>query len=154
MELKQEISAGAVVYKKIKNEFYFLLVYSVKNKEWSFPKGHIEQNENEIETAKREIFEETGINNLNFIDGFKFTDSYLTKGVLPNTAGGIVKKNVIYYLCYTDSDYINPNNDEINNCKWFNFDQAIKILKFETQHKLLKQVLNLLKGEKNESDIK
>jgi len=142
MAMKQETSSGAVVYKKIKNEYFFLLVYSVKNKEWSFPKGHIEKGETELETAKREIFEETGIKNLKFIDGFRFTDSYLTKGVLPETIGETVKKNVIYYLCYTDSDCINPDNNEINNCKWFSFDEAVKTLKFETQHVLLKKVLN------------
>lgn len=144
--MKQETSSGAVVYKKENDEYFFLLVYSVKNKEWSFPKGHIEKNETELEAAKREIFEETGIKNLKFIDGFKFTDSYLTKGVLPETKGETIIKNVIYYLCYSGSDFINPNNNEINNCKWFNFDAAIKALKFENQHKLLKQTLNLLKN--------
>ena len=53
--MKQETSSGAVVYKKENNEYFFLLVYSVKNKEWSFPKGHIEKGETELETAKREI---------------------------------------------------------------------------------------------------
>lgn len=28
---------------------------------WSFPKGHIEKDENTLEAAKREIFEETGL---------------------------------------------------------------------------------------------
>jgi 8-oxo-dGTP pyrophosphatase MutT (NUDIX family) len=142
--MKQETSSGAVVYKKENNEYFFLLVYSVKNKEWSFPKGHIEKNETELEAAKREIFEETGIKNLKFIDGFKFTDSYLTKGVLPETKGETVTKNVIYYLCYTDSNCVNPDNNEISNCKWFDFSQALKILKFENQHNLLKQAKSFL----------
>ena len=103
--MKQETSSGAVVCKKENNEHFFLLVYSVKNKEWSFPKGHIEKDETELEAAKREIFEETGIKDLKFIDNFKFTDSYLTKGVLPETKGETIIKNVIYYLCYTNSDY-------------------------------------------------
>ena len=146
MSMKQETSSGAVVYKKEANQFYFLLVYSVKNKEWSFPKGHIEKSETELDAAKREIFEETGIKEIKFIDGFKVTDSYLIKGVLPETKGETVIKNVIFYLCSTDSDCINPDNNEINNCKWFKFDDAVKALKFETQHKLLKKALNFLQG--------
>lgn len=142
--MKQETSSGAVVYKKENDEYLFLLVYSVKNKEWSFPKGHIEKDETELKAAEREIFEETGIKNLRFIDGFKFTDSYLTRGVLPETKGETVIKNVIYYLCYTDSNFINPNNNEINNCKWFTFDDAIKALKFENQHKLIKETLKFI----------
>lgn len=148
MELKQETSVGAVVYKNQNNNFYFLLVYSAKNKEWSFPKGHIEEGETEIETATREIFEETKIRKIKFIDNFKFVDSYLTKGVLPSTKGGIVKKNVIYYLCLTQQDCVNPNNNEISDCKWFSYTEAIRLLKFEMQHKLLKQVMNLLEVKK------
>ena len=147
MSMKQETSSGAVVYKKENNEFLFLLVYSVRNKEWGFPKGHIEKGETELETAKREIFEETGIKNLKFIDGFKFIDSYLIKGVLPETKGETVIKNVIYYLCYTDDACINPDNNEINNCKWFNFNEAIKILKFEKQHTLLKKAFDILRNQ-------
>ena len=142
--MKQETSSGAVVCKKENNEYFFLLVYSVKNKEWSFPKGHIEKGETELEAAKREIFEETGIKDLKFIDNFKFTDSYLTKGVLPETKGETVTKNVIYYLCYTDSSCINPDNNEISSCKWFNFNEALKSLKFENQHKLLEQAKTFL----------
>ena len=142
--MKQETSSGAVVYKKENNEYFFLLVYSVKNKEWSFPKGHIEKGETELEAAKREIFEETGIKQLKFIDGFKFTDSYLIKGVLPETKGETVTKNVMYYLCYTDSSCINPDNNEISSCKWFNFNEALKSLKFENQHKLLEQAKTFL----------
>jgi len=144
--MKQETSSGAVVYKKENDEYFFLLVYSVKNKEWSFPKGHIEKNETELEAAKREIFEETGIKKLKFIDGFKFIDSYLIKGVLPETKGETVTKNVIYYLCHSDGNYVNPDNDEISNCKWFNFNSAIKILKYKNQHKLLEQSLKFLRN--------
>lgn len=142
--MKQEISSGAVVYKKENNEYFFLLVYSVRNKEWSFPKGHIEKGETELEAAKREIFEETGIKDLKFIDNFKFTDSYLIKGTLPETKGETVTKKVVYYLCYTNSNCINPDDNEIGNCKWFDFSQALKILKFENQHKLLKQAKSFL----------
>ena len=77
-------------------------------------------------------------------NNFKFTDSYLTKGVLPETKGETVTKNVIYYLCYTDSSCINPDNNEISSCKWFNFNEALKSLKFENQHKLLEQAKTFL----------
>jgi 8-oxo-dGTP pyrophosphatase MutT (NUDIX family) len=60
-----------VVYKIENGATFFLLVYSARNKEWGFPKGHIEEGETDKETARREIFEETGIQDLTFIDGLK-----------------------------------------------------------------------------------
>lgn len=38
-----------------------LLVKGRKAQKWSFPKGHKERNECQIECAKRELYEETGI---------------------------------------------------------------------------------------------
>jgi 8-oxo-dGTP pyrophosphatase MutT (NUDIX family) len=137
----QETSAGAVVYKIENGVTFFLLVYSARNKEWGFPKGHIEEGETDKETARREIFEETGIQDLTFIDGFKSTDSYMIKGVLPHTKGSIIKKNVIYYLCYTESDFKNPDDAEIGQCRWLSYDEALEKLAHEQQ----KNVLNSAK---------
>ena len=38
---------------------------------WDFPKGHVEDNETELETATRELQEETGIDNFKLIDNFR-----------------------------------------------------------------------------------
>ena len=56
----KEKSCGAIVYKIENNELKFLLVHQ-NNGHYSFPKGHVEENETEIETAIREIKEETNL---------------------------------------------------------------------------------------------
>lgn len=147
MDTTQEISAGAVVYKIKDNIKHFLLVYSVRNNEWSFPKGHIEENETEMEAAKREIFEETGISDLTFIDGFKISDSYMIKGTLPHTVGSIIKKNVIYYLCCTNSDFVSPNDNEINKCKWVTYANAMICLVHKQQKNILNAANKYLEGD-------
>ena len=44
------------------NEFgEVLLVHGRLSKKWSFPKGHCKYNETDIECAKRELWEETGL---------------------------------------------------------------------------------------------
>lgn len=154
MNQKQETSVGAIVYKIKNKKKLFLLVYSAKNLQWSFPKGHIEKDETEIQTAKREIFEETGINELKFIDNFRCTDSYKTKGVLVHTQGSIITKNVIYYLCFTNSDFVNRNNVEIEKCQWFDFESATNVLKYNAQKLMLKKANDFLQGEENESCIR
>jgi 8-oxo-dGTP pyrophosphatase MutT (NUDIX family) len=65
--VQQERSAGAVIFSfdsvlgKIE---YLLLNYAAGH--WDFPKGNIENGEDEIQTARREIQEETGICDVEF----------------------------------------------------------------------------------------
>jgi 8-oxo-dGTP pyrophosphatase MutT (NUDIX family) len=56
-----EKSCGAIVYRKYHGNTEILLIKHINSGHWSFPKGHVEGDETEEETAKREIFEETGI---------------------------------------------------------------------------------------------
>ena len=44
---------------------------------WDFPKGHIDDGETEIQTALRELEEETGIAHANVLDGFRDTKPIL-----------------------------------------------------------------------------
>jgi 8-oxo-dGTP pyrophosphatase MutT (NUDIX family) len=59
--------AGAIVLSH-ENPSLVALLYRAKQKDWSFPKGHIEEGESEIEAAKREIAEETGLS-VSLVDG-------------------------------------------------------------------------------------
>lgn len=67
-----ERSAGAVIFYKSGKKIDYLLVRSSRGeKYWGFAKGGIERGEKEKETARREIKEETGIDKIEFINGFK-----------------------------------------------------------------------------------
>lgn len=143
--INEEISAGAVIYKKMDNDILFLLVYSKRNKEWGFAKGHIEADETEIEAALREIREETGIINISFIENFKLTDSYKIKGTLPSTKDRIITKKVIYYLCYTNKDFTYKTDDEIGSCKWVTCKEALSLLKYDKQKEILNKANKFIK---------
>lgn len=62
-QTKETSSAGGVVL----NSNGEVLVVNQRGTSWSLPKGHIESGEEIVETAKREIYEESGINQLEFI---------------------------------------------------------------------------------------
>ena len=68
--LIREKSAGAIIFRKEENRAYYLLLHYPAG-HWDFPKGNIENGEKEIDTAKREIYEETGIQDVEFIFGFR-----------------------------------------------------------------------------------
>lgn len=67
--LIREKSCGAIVFLKDKEVKCLLLHYEAGH--WDFVKGNVEPNENEKETVIRELREETGITDAQFIEGFR-----------------------------------------------------------------------------------
>lgn len=116
----KETSCGAVVYKMTQDGGVpiFLLVNSKRSNRWGFPKGHIENGESETETAKREIFEETGIKNVKFVENFRQEDVYLINGVLDETKGRLVEKHSVYFLALALEDALDFDKNEISKVEW------------------------------------
>ncbi|MEK7105187.1 MAG: NUDIX domain-containing protein [Patescibacteria group bacterium] len=90
-----EVSAGALVYKRVKDEVCFAMIKDPYGK-WTFPKGHVRRGETLQEAATRECTEETGLRDLHFrrklgtIDIW-FRDRFVFKGRL-------IHKYIHYYL--------------------------------------------------------
>ncbi len=82
------LSAGVVVVRKEDGEWKYLFLRAFKN--WDFPKGVVEPGEDPMETARREVKEETGIKNLQF----RWGEIY--KETLPYQSGG--GKTARYYI--------------------------------------------------------
>ena len=55
-----EKSCGAIVFTRRNGQILFVIVQEQAGT-YSFPKGHMEGDETEAETARREVFEETGL---------------------------------------------------------------------------------------------
>lgn len=56
-----EKSCGVLPYRIVNGQQEFLLVFETYSKCWSIPKGHIEPGETDVQTALRELYEETGL---------------------------------------------------------------------------------------------
>ena len=59
--MKFEKSCGVIVYRRNQEHIDLLLVKNRYGGHWSFPKGHVEGNETEVQTALREVREKTGL---------------------------------------------------------------------------------------------
>ena len=53
---------------------YLLLDYG---SHWDYPKGHVEPGEDDVTAARRELMEETGITQADFVDGFTREMTYV-----------------------------------------------------------------------------
>ena len=127
--MEKEKSCGAIVYKKVKEDIKFLLVFQSGTENYSFPKGHVEANETEIETALREIKEETNLD-VKINDSFKEQTTYFVK---ENNN----YKDLILFLAEPTSTNIIPQKGEIIACKWYSYNKATELLKYPD----LKQIL-------------
>lgn len=54
-------SCGVIPYRKVGSEKEYLIIYEQFSQCWSLPKGHMEAGETEVQTALRELAEETGL---------------------------------------------------------------------------------------------
>ena len=114
-----------------------------KRGQWGFAKGHVEQGETEEQTAKREIFEETGIKDLKFIPGFKrlekyfFKKSYGLEGEARKKAPWVFKL-VVFFLAETKGADIKISDEHIG-FVWLPIEEAIKKTTFKNSKKLLKE---------------
>lgn len=131
-----EKSCGAIVF-KVENERPLFVIVEEKSGGCSFPKGHMEGNETEIETARREIFEETGLNPV-FIEGFSETETY-DPVEKPGT-----RKQVVYFLAEYSDATLFPQPSEINRILHLPYEEALSCLVHENQRLILTAAYNFI----------
>lgn len=127
--MKFEKSCGAIVYRENNDIIEYLVISHKSDKHWCFPKGHVENNESEIETALREVLEETGLN-IELVEGFRKKIKYHTRR---NTI-----KEVVFFLGESDKNQtITLQATEISDFRWASFDKILDMLPHQSSRKLL-----------------
>lgn len=137
---KYEKSVGAIIYYIDNNDYYFLVQQHVNGNHWAFAKGHVEANETEIETALREIEEETGITEVKIDQGFRETTRYSPKKN--------VEKEVVYFIAQTTKDIADSvvnQADEIHAIEFLSVEDALTRVTFPNDKKILEKSYAYLK---------
>jgi 8-oxo-dGTP pyrophosphatase MutT (NUDIX family) len=136
--MQEERSAGAVLFSlKDKEPIYLILHYTAGH--WDFPKGNIEEDEDELTTVRREVKEETSICDIKFVDGFRRIVEYMYR-----RAGRLVHKVVIYYLAYTDTLQVRLSYEH-NDYRWGRFNEIMSILTYNNSKMVLEEADRFLK---------
>lgn len=100
--MKQTQSAGGVVV----NTEGMVLICSQHGTSWSLPKGHIEEGEDALQAAKREIYEESGIAQLKYI---KELGTYKRYRIAKDGSEDKTEhKTITIFLFSTQQNTINP----------------------------------------------
>ena len=141
-EIVREPTAGGVIFRRNqKNEVEILLIQDSKDR-WTIPKGHIEEGETAQETAKREIGEEAGLNDVKIIGWLgkiNFRYRRIDKLVLMTTQVFLVK-------ALGDTDAI-QKEDWMNGIRWFSFSDALDEIEYEDIGKLILLAMKKIRQE-------
>jgi len=124
-----EKSCGFVVYMENQDVRSYLVIRS-SNGEYGFPKGHVEYNETEYETAIRELKEETNLE-VQIIDGFRRQIEYK----LPNKAD--VMKQSVYFLGKCTEENIVCQETEVSEAMFVSLEKALALLSFKNTKEIL-----------------
>jgi bis(5'-nucleosidyl)-tetraphosphatase len=136
-------SAGVVVVRRIEGEWRFLLLRCYRY--WDFPKGEVEPDEHPLETARREVAEETCLDHLDFRWGEAYTET------LPYGDGKIAR----YYLAEAPSGtVILPVSAELgapehHEFRWVDAVEASSLLN-DRVRRVLAWGLNEIHGENDD----
>ncbi len=131
-----EISAGVVIFREDSKLLFLLLYYPSGH--WDFVKGKIEENENTHQTVVRETKEETGITDLNFVDGFEESVEYDFR-----YEGELIHKKVIFFLAKTSIEKINISHEHLDYV-WLEFEDALEKTTYQNARSVLSRANQLL----------
>jgi len=134
-EISPRESAGGIIL----NPEGKILLVNQHNNSWSFPKGGIDAGETALEAAKREIWEEAGIKNLDYIDALGSYERYsLAKdGVSEDTALGLRKRTL---FLFRTTDTPKPDMKETTDVRWITFDEGLALLTHSKDKEFLESV--------------
>ncbi|MCW1930618.1 MAG: NUDIX domain-containing protein [Candidatus Kerfeldbacteria bacterium] len=136
-------SVGAVV---LNAQYKVLVIFQKKNRYWEFPKGKVEEGENEVQTLQREVFEETGIRHFKLSKTFRATMRYTFM-----FEGKRVKRTVVYYLLQT-ADAVRISGEHTA-YRWLSLRSAQKILKHANHKKILDEVMTRIYAQKRRTQV-
>ncbi len=138
--MQYEKSCGAICYLIREDQLKVLLICHVHGKNWSFPKGHVEEGETEQQTALREVFEETGIT-IDLIPGYREVSRY-------NPTQGITK-DVVYFLGKTDNNQIKLQTEELREAAFVPIAEANKRLAYPADRRMLAKAIDIISKKEN-----
>lgn len=135
-----ETSGGGVVYRRDQDGNYIFAVIKDATGRWTFPKGHVEENEDLPTAAQREVIEELGIDNL--IIGPKVGEIQ----VIVNEPGQPPRpKTIHYFLMETTAIELHPQQtSELQDGGWFSINDLWENLGYENARDIFRKALTLL----------
>lgn len=138
METKTDISYGVIPITQVHGVWSVFLIHqfgSAGDEYWTFPKGHPEAGETNIQSATRELFEETGL-----IPQELLTDNTYEQTYSFQYEGMRIDKKVVFYVGIVTASAFVIQEKEIKEAGWFTFRDAYERLTYDRSKAILRDV--------------
>jgi bis(5'-nucleosidyl)-tetraphosphatase len=141
-----ERSAGIIIVRQEGEQTYFLLLEYPRASNsadtyWDLPKGHLEKGEKEIDAAKREAKEETGLTDIEIIDGFKEWIKYSFRA-----EGKFTTKVVTFFIALTHEKKVSISYEHTS-YTWLPYDKALETLTYDNAKGILIKARGFLEAK-------
>lgn len=150
---RQDRSAGGVAYRLAgptsfvepvtTSAWQVALIATHGGKRWQLPKGSREPGESSLETAIREVEEETGL--LTEYKEFLQTIDYWYWDTYQKEVPELVHKLVDFYLLRVIGGELNDSSYEVDDVQWFTIEAALRIMTFGGEKAVLEQAIQLVR---------
>ena len=141
VQTKLQVSAGGVAFRKRKKQIEVALISVGGNNRWQLPKGIVDKRESTEDAAVREVREEAGIKTevVERIDKVEYWYFW-------NEDGQRIRyhKFVYFYLLRYESGDVRDHDDEVNEARWVEIDEAIKLLAFNSEKRIVEKAKALI----------
>lgn len=135
---QRETSAGGVVFRRGPDGQVRFLLIRDSYKNWGFPKGHLEAGEPPADAARREVAEETGLQELVLHGPINVIDWYFRFG------GKTIHKYCHFFLFESRRGEPVPEEAEgITACVWHPLDEARQTVSYDNARDVLRQAAEM-----------
>jgi 8-oxo-dGTP pyrophosphatase MutT (NUDIX family) len=126
-------SAGGVIYRENEGEMWVVLIATKGGKTWGLPKGLIENGEEPLEAALREVAEEASLRGLPMADL-----GHIEYWYRDSESKVLHHKFVQYYLLEWVGGDVADHGSEVDEARWFRIDEALEIVSYENEREVLR----------------
>ncbi len=126
--MKKEKSCGAVVWLNEDGKRLYLIEHMAGG-HYSIPKGHVEGDETELQTAEREIREETALN-VTLDSGYRRVITY--------SPAPEVEKDVVFFIAEAAGREVTNQESEVSAICWLSYHAALDRLTYDSDKEVLR----------------
>ncbi|HZD86312.1 MAG TPA: NUDIX hydrolase [Gemmatimonadaceae bacterium] len=139
--VKEQVSAGGVVFRGDKGKIEVVIISVGGQNRWQLPKGTVEKGESPETAAVREAREEAGVSSevVQLIETIEYWYAGLENGIRVR-----FHKRVHFFLLRYLSGDTKDHDWEVNEARWVPIDDATSQLAFDNERRVMERARELI----------